>query len=162
MSPEADVSREFPNSLERFHEAIQRAINGDKLGPQPETEEQKIERDQFLNKVETKVKELFNELEEDRIDSVNSERRFINALYLEDGLLDEEGLMKIAPHCDPLVIHAPGECANCDQYADSRQQWRILKHVNFTGHYDEDKTSCPSEYFRTAEDINLWGGNRAK
>ena len=62
------------------------------------------------------------------------------------------------PHCDSAVLHAPGECIYCDRYPDSQNQ-RIESHVNFTGHYDTDKSICPSELSRPLDTINKWGGN---
>lgn len=81
-------------------------------------------------------------------------------LAMEDGLVDSYGNYKRAPHCDELVLHTPGECEICDKYASERQQSRIKRGVNFTGHYDKHKTICPSENFRTADTIYKWGGNR--
>lgn len=65
------------------------------------------------------------------------------------------------PHCDPQVLHAPGECEYCDdrkEWQELREQWRI----NFTGHYDSDKTICPSEQTRGIGKVggeNGWVGN---
>lgn len=65
------------------------------------------------------------------------------------------------PHCDQRVLHAPGECQYCDMYPewqDARKMWNI----NFTGHNDSDKTTCPSEQRRPIETINKWYGNVAR
>lgn len=64
------------------------------------------------------------------------------------------------PHCDSDVLHAPGECVYCDHFAD-RQRAREEQGVNFTGHYDAGKVSCPSELRRPIEKINRWPGNVA-
>lgn len=63
------------------------------------------------------------------------------------------------PHCDLLVLHAPGECEYCDEYPD-RQEERLRNNTNFTGQHDPEKYPCPSELRRTLETINRWPGNR--
>lgn len=66
-----------------------------------------------------------------------------------------------APHCDAAVLHAPGECEYCDGYPD----WQMLRKrwgINFTGHHEPDKATCPAELRRPVETINRWGGNRPK
>jgi len=96
-----------------------------------------------------------------RLDNQGKQNQLVqDTLAKEDGAMTPDGEWKQAPHCDPLVIHAPGECQYCDKYAETRQKNRIIRHVNFTGHYDSDKTLCPSEYFRPAETIHLWHGNQ--
>lgn len=64
------------------------------------------------------------------------------------------------PHCDGLILHAPGECEFCDRHPDW-QQARVDQKINFTGHHDEDKATCPAEVRRPLETINRWGGNVA-
>jgi hypothetical protein len=63
------------------------------------------------------------------------------------------------PHCDELVLHAPGECKYCDD-CPAAQQKRIKDGVNFTGHYDAAKKPCPAEERRDLKTINRWYGNR--
>lgn len=63
-----------------------------------------------------------------------------------------------APHCDPRVLHAPGECKHCDKYPDW-QGVRELWVINFTRHRDPEKLVCPAETRRTVGVIELWGGN---
>jgi len=63
-----------------------------------------------------------------------------------------------APHCDSSILHKPGECKYCDEYADW-QEMRTTQRINFTGHFDKDKAPCPSHYFRDPEIAELWGGN---
>jgi hypothetical protein len=65
------------------------------------------------------------------------------------------------PHCDPLVLHEPGECRFCDLHPE-RQQLRQMWGINFTGKSDPKKAPCPAERHRSAELINRWGGNRAR
>jgi hypothetical protein len=65
------------------------------------------------------------------------------------------------PHCDSSILHAPGACQYCDKYPD-RQELRELWRINFSGETDSDKAPCPSEYFRSAEVRDLWGGNVAR
>lgn len=62
-------------------------------------------------------------------------------------------------HCDPNVIHAPGECRFCDKYGKKQQKDRVKNKINFTGHHDPDKTMCPSECNRPLDTINRWPGN---
>ena len=62
------------------------------------------------------------------------------------------------PHCDAQVLHAPLECKFCDYYPD-RQQERVEKKINFTGHNRPDFERCPSEQARDLSIINRWGGN---
>lgn len=64
------------------------------------------------------------------------------------------------PHCDPRVLHAPGECTYCDAQPlaqDLRRWWGIA----FTGHGPEvDELPCPSNTLRDQETIDRWPGNR--
>jgi hypothetical protein len=64
-------------------------------------------------------------------------------------------------HCDPAVLHAPGECEFCDKYGTDWQAYRQMAGINFTGHHDDGKALCPSEYRRSVQTINRWPGNRA-
>lgn len=69
----------------------------------------------------------------------------------------------MTPHCDPQVLHAPGECAICDTYAAERQKIRIFQGICFTGHEPDGVrffTPCPSTRVRSVETINKWPGNR--
>lgn len=68
--------------------------------------------------------------------------------------------MAQAPHCDDLVLHAPGNCKYCDMFPDI-QQARIKNGVNFTGENDPKKKQCPAEVRRSLDTINRWGGNVA-
>jgi len=65
------------------------------------------------------------------------------------------------PHCEPRVLHAPGECKFCDLHPDW-QELRKTWGISFTGHSHEDitKISCPAESARGMHSINAWGGNR--
>jgi hypothetical protein len=64
------------------------------------------------------------------------------------------------PHCDPRVLHAPGECVYCDSnpgWQELRQAWGIA----FTGYTPEEKElPCPADYAR-GDTHALWPGNRA-
>jgi hypothetical protein len=62
------------------------------------------------------------------------------------------------PHCDRLVLHAPGECSYCDAHPDW-QELRILWGINFTGKNEPDKALCPAERRRSVRMINQWPGN---
>lgn len=72
-----------------------------------------------------------------------------------------------APHCDPRVLHAPGECEHCDVYPDwqaLRRQWGIA----FTGHSAEltkagAELPCPADFNRPPGASNQhrsWGKNQ--
>lgn len=69
------------------------------------------------------------------------------------------------PHCDQRVLHAPGECTACDQYAD----WQALRNlwgIAFTGRQPQDgQFPCPADYHRpagTPSDHRQWPGNVAQ
>lgn len=64
-----------------------------------------------------------------------------------------------APHCDPSVLHAPGVCKYCDAYPDW-QKMREVQRINFSDQHFDNLTPCPSEWFRSEEIRNRWGGNR--
>jgi hypothetical protein len=63
------------------------------------------------------------------------------------------------PHCDALVLHAPGECRYCDAHPDW-QQLRQMWGLNFTGKTQPTKAPCPAERRRPASLIHRWFGNR--
>lgn len=63
------------------------------------------------------------------------------------------------PHCDSLVLHAPGECQYCDHYPDEQKE-RIMNKVAFTGHEPKsDERQDPATIERPLETINKWHGN---
>lgn len=65
------------------------------------------------------------------------------------------------PHCDPRILHAPGECEHCDKspgWQYLRQMWGIA----FTGYQPEEKElPCPADYAR-GDSHKLWSGNQAR
>jgi hypothetical protein len=68
-----------------------------------------------------------------------------------------------APHCDPAILHAPGECSFCDQ----QPEWQALRQlwgICFTGHppATERETACPSDLRRPGGVNQLWPGNQAR
>lgn len=63
------------------------------------------------------------------------------------------------PHCDGLVLHAPGECEFCDRHPDW-QRVREEARINFTGHRREGFAPCPAEARRPVAAIHSWHGNR--
>lgn len=65
------------------------------------------------------------------------------------------------PHCDDLVLHAPGHCEYCDVYPD-RQMERLRLLINFTGQSIPGRAKCPSEVRRPLEVSHAWFGNRPK
>lgn len=74
----------------------------------------------------------------------------------------------VYPHCDGRVLHAPGECTICDEYARALQKLRMVWNINFTGHHEEVSADgtwmlpCPAEVARPLSIINQWGGNTPK
>jgi len=75
-----------------------------------------------------------------------------------------------APHCDPAILHAPGECKFCD----AQPEWQALRQlwgICFTGHQPvivSDGTftayeliACPSDIRRPGNVAGQWPGNRA-
>lgn len=64
------------------------------------------------------------------------------------------------PHCDPRILHAPGECKFCDVYPnwqELRQYWGIA----FTG-YEPEGTELPDPATHVRGDnANKWQGNIA-
>lgn len=65
------------------------------------------------------------------------------------------------PHCDELVLHAPGTCEYCDRYPVD-QAIRVSEGINFTGEGNPNKKPCPAEVRRKLSTINKWGGNVPK
>lgn len=63
------------------------------------------------------------------------------------------------PHCDPLIVHAPGSCEYCDQSGlqEVREAWGIA----FTDQPDPSKTPCPGIVAR-GKNLQVWSGNRPK
>lgn len=63
------------------------------------------------------------------------------------------------PHCDPRILHAPGECEVCDEvpvWQELRFSWGIA----FTG-YEPDKNELPDPATNArGEEVNTWDGNK--
>ena len=76
----------------------------------------------------------------------------------------------VPPHCDPAILHAPGECKFCDELPDwqaLRQLWGIC----YTGHTPEiannglvvyEQIACPSDIRRPGGSASRWPRNRAE
>lgn len=66
----------------------------------------------------------------------------------------------IIPHCDQMVLHAPGTC----KYCDTKPVWQELRKlwgIAFTGDVPTgDQMPCPSDRLRGIGGANVWGGNR--
>ncbi len=62
------------------------------------------------------------------------------------------------PHCDPSILHKPGDCKYCDAHPDW-QALRIAWEINFTGEDNLQKAPCPSSKYRPAYQAHRWGGN---
>lgn len=66
------------------------------------------------------------------------------------------------PHCDSLVLHAPGECIHCDKYPEWQRE-RIAKDILFTGEPPSARTwPDPATERRPLDVINRWFGNTPK
>lgn len=83
-----------------------------------------------------------------------------NTLTCAPGLTIQSVTTGTFPHCDSRVLHAPGECQFCDMYPLAQAQRRDAG-LNFTGHHEAGKATCPSELARPLEVIERWPGNRA-
>jgi hypothetical protein len=72
------------------------------------------------------------------------------------------------PHCDHRIVHKPGECVYCDEYASMLQYIRQMWNINFTNYHIVETSEgtamlpCPAEVARPLEVLNMWGGNVAK
>lgn len=85
-----------------------------------------------------------------------------------------------APHCDPRILHAPGDCWACDLYPDW-QALRVKWGIAFTGHQPEvvrqtadsqvipvnvrRELPCPADFNRPPDspsDHRQWGPNIAQ
>ena len=64
------------------------------------------------------------------------------------------------PHCDPRILHAPGECKYCDAHPDW-QELRAMWNINFTNGTDPDKFMCPANVARGFAAPNKWHSNHA-
>lgn len=65
------------------------------------------------------------------------------------------------PHCDPRVLHAPGECEYCDKHPDW-QALRLAWGIAFTNwEPEEHELPCPANHAR-GQGVNNWSGNVAK
>lgn len=66
------------------------------------------------------------------------------------------------PHCDPRILHAPGECRFCDMHPEW-QELREVWNIAYTGHKPGDgtlQTPCPADHARGSYH-SKWAGNRA-
>jgi hypothetical protein len=68
--------------------------------------------------------------------------------------------IKQFPHCDPRILHTPGECKYCDEHPDW-QELRVVWNVNFTGGKDPKLTQCPADLAR-GDSHKSWIGNVAR
>lgn len=63
------------------------------------------------------------------------------------------------PHCDPRILHAPGEC----QFCDAHPEWQALRGawgVAFTG-YEPEGTELPDPATHARGDnAQKWRGNK--
>jgi hypothetical protein len=75
--------------------------------------------------------------------------------------LDWSSILDRFPHCDPRILHAPGECEFCDQH----REWQALRQawgIAFTNYEPEEKElPCPANYAR-GDRCNYWHGNQPR
>ena len=65
------------------------------------------------------------------------------------------------PHCDPRILHPPGECEYCDN--SGLQEIRRAWDMNFTTkNQDKKKSLCPAIKYRGLENCESWPRNRPK
>ena len=67
---------------------------------------------------------------------------------------------EVMPHCDPRVLHKPGECNICDTFPEL-QTARKKMMINFTGYKEEGFGPCPADATRP-NSHHLWPGNRPR
>lgn len=79
-----------------------------------------------------------------------------------DGVKIEAPEGEIFPHCDPRVLHAPGQCRICDEYAPKAQKDRVRRMINFTGESTRGLQPCPSDQARGVGGAHVWHGNTPK
>lgn len=65
------------------------------------------------------------------------------------------------PHCDPRVLHSPGQCIYCDEHKDWQEK-RIADKVNFTGQNFEGLSLCPADRARGIGLAHQWEGNQPR
>lgn len=67
------------------------------------------------------------------------------------------------PHCDHLVLHAPGTCIFCDSAPYRALHYaRALQRIGYTNHpCPEGFRPCPATIMRSPERIERWRGNVA-
>lgn len=63
------------------------------------------------------------------------------------------------PHCDDLILHAPGECKVCDYYP-TLQQLLVDLRVNYTGGRKAGFATSFAERRRPLHCVYAWEGNR--
>jgi hypothetical protein len=116
-----------------------------------------------------------NRIDADELARVTAERAWLEAKAAEDAdrttayreLIDRlshsgryEQSPVCGPHCDSLVLHAPGTCEHCDTFPEA-QAYRVEHKINFTGEDKPGFAPCFAERRRSADTINKWSGNRA-
>jgi hypothetical protein len=78
--------------------------------------------------------------------------------------LRDSGMRMIGqfPHCDQLILHAPGECMYCDkhpEWQELREAWGIA----YTGYEPEaGEMPCPADNARPGGKCEAWPGNKAR
>jgi hypothetical protein len=65
------------------------------------------------------------------------------------------------PHCDPFVLHLPGNCEFCAGRTDL-QTYRLVNKISHTDSevVEEGFEPCPALQRRDKENIENWPGNR--
>ncbi len=80
----------------------------------------------------------------------------------EDGFVTLSRLDRVPPHCDAMVLHAPGRCGYCDHFlAGAAQALRQIWGVAFTGQTPQPgQVPCPSDARRGTAGAHVWSGNK--
>ena len=70
-------------------------------------------------------------------------------------------ISEVPPHCDAMVLHAPGDCAFCDHFlSGAAQALRRLWGIAFTGQTPQPgQVPCPSDARRGTAGAHVWPGN---
>lgn len=75
-------------------------------------------------------------------------------------VVERDTVIRQFPHCDPRILHAPGECEFCDKHKDW-QELRLKWGIAFTGFEPEGtELPCPADHAR-GDAHTKWYGNVA-
>lgn len=70
-------------------------------------------------------------------------------------------LGQFPPHCDPRILHAPGDCEYCDKHPEW-QALRLAWGIAFTG-FEPEGTELPDPATHARGEAHcVWPGNKPK